>query len=213
MRLNKAGAAKALLLLVMLTLFILDCSAQNKELSDAVDKYFKAIEEQNVNAFLDAIIVPEDDLLTKDAVKMLFEKYPQKDISWEFVDETFYNKGNSANMVFDVRGTIVEAETGKEMHVKDRFIALFEKQSGKWKIWRIMPLADFTHQLKAYYDMIETVTRETQEEWDKLDAKAREKKEENQFKPIGFITIAAIVITIIAVLLFINAKKAKHQIN
>ncbi len=139
---------------IALLLFACFAGAQSAELATALAAYFGAVEAGNADAFAASMALDEgDDGFTRDAAQMFFDNFEQKDVEWSFIEEKFYGE-NYAHELFDLTGTVVEKESGNEVKVDEVYVAIFEKRGGKWLVWKLMPLNEFSYYAASYQSLI-----------------------------------------------------------
>lgn len=140
----------------LVPLLLLAClaGAQSAELAGVLDDYFSASEAGDADAFIATIVIPDgDDGFTRAAVAALFDGFSQEDLEWSFIEEKFY-ESDYAHLLFDLKGTLVDKETGDSFEVEEPYIAVFEKHGSEWLIWKLMPLNEFAYYAANHQDFI-----------------------------------------------------------
>jgi len=156
---------KKLFLVMTLLFFAGTAVAQTTELTQLLDNYYDGIEAGDTSKVLATMINPDDEGVTKAILEELLTKFPQSDLQMEFVSEEFSEDGAAANQIFNLKGKMTDSETNKTIEINNIFIAVFVKKSGNWKISRVMPLAEFTKEIRANNDLEEEATKLNEQEW------------------------------------------------
>ncbi len=167
--------------------------AQNEELLGLIDDYYAGVEAQDADAVLATMVEQDDYALTREVIEALITSYSQSGFELEFVSESVSDDGTMANIIFDASGQVTEEESGQTLEISDRFIALFVLEGSGLKISRLMPLVDFTQEIKQYNDIEEAASEQNESEWEAV--------QDGDWNPIEELVIMA---GLLFVLLFIG---------
>ncbi len=202
---------KKLFLIITLLFLAGTAVAQTTELTQLLDNYYAGVEAGDADKVLAVLISQDDEGVTKAILGELLTKFPQSNLQWEFVSEEFSDDSTAANMIFNLKGKITDSEDNKTLEMDNIFIALFVKESGDWKIARVMPLTDFTQEIRANNDLAEDATKLNEQEWQ--DTWDKEKKNDLELGIIDLIILLVGFAILIVFVLFIFSllKKGKKK--